>query len=395
MEIIKNKSKNQKLKYLIVALSVALVISMIPLFAAASKVSAVKNLQATSPKNHQIKLTWDNVRNSSYYTVAVKCEGEKYKKGIYKVKTNKRTFKNVPGGYKYTFSVRAVKNEKKSQAKTASIQLKTVLPAPKISGVSHGYKRNDISWKNDPDATGYIVVETDLETNETTKNKCGEGAEKISFCSRTIGKEYSYKVQSYCKENGEKIKSEWSNEVTVVPKKTYIGHAASNRDGKAGDGDGKEVLKSKWVYKSSSTSCYNWTYLFRFKDPDMAEAAADMMEKAIANDNIGYCSNGTRTYGKNACQYLAAEVDYDLSKITTKTGCSCGDIVMLCIRWAGPKVKYTGGALDVVAELKKKNKKFDCYTDAKYVTQQDYLERGDILITAHPNGKNNHVVMVL
>lgn len=172
---------------------------------------------------------------------------------------------------------------------------------------------------------------------------------------------------------------------------TYIGQAASDVDHKAGDSTGKEVLKSKFHYSSSSTSPFNWTYVFRPKDSAKAEKAASMCEKAIANNAIGYNSHGETAYGKaKAMTKLAKAVNYDLSKITTKCGLSCGDLICLCNRWAGLSTCYIGSGLQL-ANNYKKNSNFMCLNYKKGMA----LKRGDVLITAHSNGKNNHVAMVL
>lgn len=169
---------------------------------------------------------------------------------------------------------------------------------------------------------------------------------------------------------------------------TYIGQARSNLDKKAGDSSGKEVCVTKFTYSSSSSSFYNWTYVFRPKKN--ALIMADMCEKACANNNIGYCSNGTKTYGKNAMQYLAKAVNYDLSKIKTKSGLSCGDLICLCSHYAGLSTFYIGSGKELAAAMSKNPN----YTKYKYKSGFP-LVRGDVLITAHSSGKNNHVVMFL
>jgi hypothetical protein len=174
-------------------------------------------------------------------------------------------------------------------------------------------------------------------------------------------------------------------------KMSRIGHARKDYDHKAGDSSGKEVLKSKFTYSSSSGSVYNWTYVFRPKDISKANKAASMCEKAIANNNIGYCSNGETAYGKSkAMTKLAKAVKYDLSKITTKCGCSCGDLICLCNHYAGLSTCYIGSGKQL-AEKYKKNSNFQTI---KYKKSMQ-LYRGDVLITAHSSGKNNHVVMCL
>ena len=170
-----------------------------------------------------------------------------------------------------------------------------------------------------------------------------------------------------------------------------IGHARKDYDHKAGDSSGKEVLRSKFTYSASSGSVYNWTYVFRPKDISKAEKAAAMCEKGIANNNIGYCSKGETAYGKSrAMTKLAKAAGYDLSKIKTKCGCSCGDLICLCNRWAGLSTCYIGSGKQL-AESYKKNSNFQTIKYSKGMQ----LYRGDVLITAHPSGKNNHVVMCL
>lgn len=186
-----------------------------------------------------------------------------------------------------------------------------------------------------------------------------------------------------------------SNKSAVYPappsKKTQIGQACADYDHKAGDSSGKEVTKSVFQYSPSSTSPYNWTHVFRPKDSAKAEKTATMCEKAIANNNIGYNRKGETAYGKDrAMTKLAKAVNYDLSKITTKCGLSCGDLICLCNRWAGLSTCYIGSALQLANNLKK-NSNFECIPYKKGMT----LKRGDTIITAHSDGKHNHVAMVL
>ena len=174
-------------------------------------------------------------------------------------------------------------------------------------------------------------------------------------------------------------------------KMSKIGHARKDYDGKAGDSSGKEVCKTKFTYNPSNGSVYDWTYVFRPKDIAKANKAAAMCEKAIANNNIGYNSHGETAYGKaKAMTKLAKAANYDLSKIKTKCGLSCGDLICLCNRYAGLSKCYKGSG-KALAEALKKNSNFQCIKYKKGMQ----LYRGDVLITAHSNGKNNHVVMCL
>lgn len=174
-------------------------------------------------------------------------------------------------------------------------------------------------------------------------------------------------------------------------KMTKIGHARKDYDHKAGDSSGKEVCKTGFTYNPSDKSVYDWTYVFRPKDIAKANKAAAMCEKACANNAIGYSKNGETAYGKaKAMTKLAKAVNYDLSKIKTKCGCSCGDLICLCNHYAGLSTCYIGSGKQLAENLKK-NKNFTCYKYKKGMQ----LYRGDTLITAHSNGKYNHVVMCL
>ena len=191
--------------------------------------------------------------------------------------------------------------------------------------------------------------------------------------------------------NGKLIYSGKKSEPKKTSKSTIIGQACADYDHKAGDSSGKEVTKSKFKYSTSSTSCFNWTYVFRPKDEAKAEKAASMCEKAIANNNIGYNSHGETAYGKSrAMTKLAKAVDYDLSKITTKCGLSCGDLICLCNHFAGLSTCYIGSGLGLAKKYSQSSK----FTRIPYKKGME-LKRGDVIITAHSNGKNNHVAMVL
>ena len=172
-------------------------------------------------------------------------------------------------------------------------------------------------------------------------------------------------------------------------KMSRIAHARKDYDGKAGDSSGREVCKTKFTYNPSNKSVYDWSYVFRPKDISKADKAASMAEKACANSAIGYSKNGETAYGKSkAMTKLAKKAKYDLSKIKTKCGLSCGDLICLCNHYAGLSTCYIGSAKPLSENLKK-NKNFECITYKKGMQ----LYRGDTLITAHSNGKNNHVVM--
>ena len=189
--------------------------------------------------------------------------------------------------------------------------------------------------------------------------------------------------------NSMKAWQKYLNEHDKATYTVYLGHACADYDKKAGDGSKKEVLKSAFKYSTSSTSPFNWTWVFRPTDPAKAEKAASMCEKAIANNNIGYVKSSKTAYGMSMPE-MAKKVGYDLSKISVKCGLSCGDLICLCNHYAGLSTFYDGSGLGCAKKLKA-NSNFTCLSYKNGMA----LKRGDTIITAHTDGKNNHVAMIL
>lgn len=151
-----------------------------------------------------------------------------------------------------------------------------------------------------------------------------------------------------------------------------IGHASIDENnkakgGNAGDQTGKEVCTRNWYSKP-------WTSVIRPNKAATAEKIARAMEQACANDNIGYDqSQRTTLYTK------AKEVNWDISKITSKCECDCSSLVAVCVNAAGIGVSkdiYTGNELSAL----KAAGAFTIYTDAKHTGGSGYLKRGDILL---------------
>lgn len=160
-----------------------------------------------------------------------------------------------------------------------------------------------------------------------------------------------------------------------------IGHASIDergaaRGGVAGDQTGKEVCIRSWYNK-------NWLCCIRANDRSVADKIAKAMEQACANGKIGYDQNQRTT-----CYDRAKEVGWDLSKITTACECDCSSLVAVCVNAAGIPVSphiWTGNeeaALTATGAFKS-------LRASKYLTQDAYLARGDILVS------NSHTVIVL
>ncbi len=147
---------------------------------------------------------------------------------------------------------------------------------------------------------------------------------------------------------------------------------------KAGDQTGREVCIENWYNHK-----LEW-YIIRAKDPAVREKIAVAMERACANDYIGY------DQGKNKTLWSVAEkVGFDPGKVKTPCETDCARLVRVCVRYAGVKADdfYTG---DELKKLKATGA-FDIITDKAKCSTSAYLKRGDILVTR----KQGHTVVVL
>ena len=188
-------------------------------------------------------------------------------------------------------------------------------------------------------------------------------------------------------------KKESSETITnVLPATTYsdvmIGSSSKDergqyRGGQAGDQTGKEVYINNWY-------SYNWTDVLRPKDALLAEKLAVACEKACANNKIGYDQLSRNTLLKEA-----KFANYDMSKIDVACNCDCSSFISTCCVCAGlpENIFFPGGNGCVttnIADACLKTGKFDHLTNSKYLSQKNYLRRGDILLN-----RNAHVVMVV
>ena len=151
-----------------------------------------------------------------------------------------------------------------------------------------------------------------------------------------------------------------------------IGHASIDENGKAqggqaGDQTGTEVCTRSWYAKG-------WNKVIRAKDSAVAEKIAATMEAACANNKIGY------DQGQRTTLYTQGKAkNWNLAAITTPCECDCSSLVAVCVNAAGITVSkdiYTGNEANAL----KNTGKFEILTDSKYLTQDKYLKRGDILL---------------
>lgn len=165
-----------------------------------------------------------------------------------------------------------------------------------------------------------------------------------------------------------------------------IGHASSDeakgiKNGRAGDQTGGEVCIRNWYAKP-------WRVMLRPKRPDIAEKSAQACEKGCANNRIGYDQNQ-----RNTAHTQAQHAGYNLAKITVNCETDCSAFMTLCAIAGGVKgLEYTGNAptTSTMVQAFIRTGMYDLYTDPKYLTTDQYVKRGDILVTP---GK--HTVMVL
>ena len=164
-----------------------------------------------------------------------------------------------------------------------------------------------------------------------------------------------------------------------------IGHASGDEygrasGGKAGDQTGGEVCTRSW-YNG------NWDVVLRPKDAALAEKSAKACEAACANPKIGY-DQGTR----NTLNTYAKLKNYDLAKVADECECDCSSLMHVCAIAGGAKLSYgingfwTGNMVDGIMA----SGQYEKLTDAKYLTSDAYLKRGDILIRT-----SGHTAMAL
>ena len=153
------------------------------------------------------------------------------------------------------------------------------------------------------------------------------------------------------------------------------GHATG---GKAGDQTGKEVSTQNW-YKHSK----GWR-VFRAKSAEVANKIAQDMEYACKNNNIGYDQNQRGTL-----YTVSKAVGFDCKKVKEKCETDCSALVRVCCAYAGimlPNFRTSDEAKTLL-----NSGAFIEMKGAKYTDSENYLCRGDILVTA----TKGHTVVVL
>lgn len=168
---------------------------------------------------------------------------------------------------------------------------------------------------------------------------------------------------------------------------TLIAHASIDekgqaKNGQAGDQTKKEVCTRTWYNKP-------WNAVIRFKDAGKREKIAQLMEKAAANDKIGYDQNQ-----RNTLLTQARKHNYDVSKVTEPCETDCSALVTLACIYAGvpeSKLIHNGNSATTrtLLPLLKTTGEVEVFTLPLYTQKPDKLIRGDILIK-----EGSHVVVV-
>ena len=167
-----------------------------------------------------------------------------------------------------------------------------------------------------------------------------------------------------------------------------IAHASIDENNKAkggvaGDQTGREVCVRSWYNKP-------WGCVIRFTDSEIAEKVAECMEKAAANNNIGYDQNQRNTLLNKARKY-----NYDVSKVTEPCETDCSALVSVACMYAGiPESALTlhgnCATTRTLRNILKATGEVDVYITPQYTSAQNRLKRGDILLK-----EGSHVAVVV
>lgn len=143
--------------------------------------------------------------------------------------------------------------------------------------------------------------------------------------------------------------------------------------GKAGDQTGTEWWIIPWYSRP-------WNCVLRHPNEKVRKKIADLARKAANNDHIGY-----NQYNRDSYYNELKKVNYNPSKITKNCDADCSAGVIANIKATGHLLgiktlqnitcTYTGNMRKILA-----NAGFKVLTDSKYLTSDNYLREGDILL---------------
>lgn len=141
---------------------------------------------------------------------------------------------------------------------------------------------------------------------------------------------------------------------------------------------GREVSTEKYYVHSKG-----WVVL-RAKNPEARERIAVAMERACANDDIGYDQSTRLTLFNNVQPF-----GFDPACTTKKVNTDCSALVRVCVHYAGIEVDNFITSNEVSKLMA--TGAFEKFTDDAHCKSSDHLLRGDILDTR----TKGHTVVVL
>lgn len=157
----------------------------------------------------------------------------------------------------------------------------------------------------------------------------------------------------------------------------YCDENGKAKGGKAGDQTGKELRISDW-------RDFGQTYVYRFKDTDLARLAANKM--------IGLCNSRYVGYDQSDRTSLTAElesVDWVVSKLKTMCETDCSALVAAVCKAVGVSISPDVYSGNIGAGLLKTGD-FDVFGSKGYIHSYKKLRVGDILVRP-----GHHVAMVV
>ena len=170
-----------------------------------------------------------------------------------------------------------------------------------------------------------------------------------------------------------------------------IGHASIDENGRAyggaaGDQTGKEVCVRPW-YPGG------WNVALRPKSATVAETMASACETICNEGWTGYDQ-----WKRNDLWDDLQAVNWDPTKLKTKTSTDCSALMAALAKIAGIEVqrvplgggKYNAPVTQTMRTAFGNTGSFEILTDSKYLTSDNYLKRGDILLR-----ESGHTAMAL
>lgn len=162
------------------------------------------------------------------------------------------------------------------------------------------------------------------------------------------------------------------------------GNAGWDGKAKAGDQTGKELCIRSWYNKG-------WTVMLRYPDANVRKKAVSNAKK-IANSNLTGYDQSQRNSLYQALKKNGFDVDKYI-KSGEKTETDCSEFMYACYANEVPKMRSDENApsthnWESGMRAKFKSWGFEVHTESKYLTTDEYLLEGDILVY-----EGHHTVM--